>query len=49
MKKHHLSSVRTRESIEATVHHQVNEYVSPQIGFFLSNKQLESVPEESGH
>lgn len=35
------------ESIEAIVRHQVTEYVNPQIGFFLSNKQPEQAPEES--
>jgi len=40
---------RDLESIEATVRHQVTEYVSPQIGIFLSNEQAEQVPEEAGH
>jgi hypothetical protein len=35
------------ESIEATVRHQVTEYVSPQIGIFLSSKQQGQVLEES--
>lgn len=39
--------LRDLETIEATVHHQVTEYVSPGIGIFLSKKQLELVPEES--
>jgi hypothetical protein len=34
------------ETIEATVHHQVTEYVSPEIGIFLSKKQQEQLPEE---
>jgi hypothetical protein len=41
--------LRNLESIEATVRHQVTEYVSPQIGIFLSNKQPEQAPEESGN
>lgn len=41
--------LRNLESIEATVGHQVTEYVSPEIGIFLSNKQPEQVPEESGN
>jgi hypothetical protein len=39
--------LRDLESIEATVHHQVTEYVSPQIGIFLSSKQQGQVLEES--
>lgn len=35
------------ETIEATVHHQVTEYVSPELGIFLSKKQQEQAPEES--
>lgn len=39
--------LRDLETIEATVHAQVTEYVSPELGIFLSRKQLELVPEES--
>jgi hypothetical protein len=42
-----LEQLTNLETIEATVHHQVTEYVSPEIGIFLSKKQLELVPEES--
>ena len=35
------------ETIEATVHHQITEYVSPELGIFLSKKQQEQAPEES--
>ncbi len=41
--------LRDLESIEATVRHQVTEYVSPQIGIFLSSKQQGQVLEESGN
>jgi hypothetical protein len=41
--------LRDLESIEATVRHQVTQYVSPAIGIFLSNKQPGRVPEESGN
>lgn len=39
--------LRNLETIEATVHHQVREYVSPEIGIFLSKKQQEQLAEES--
>lgn len=39
--------LRNLETIEATVHHQVREYVSPEIGIFLSKKQQKQVPEKS--
>lgn len=35
------------ETIEATVRHQVTEYVSPELGVFLSKKRQEQAPEES--
>lgn len=38
--------LRDLETIEATVHDQITEYVSPEIGIFLSNKQQAQVPEE---
>jgi hypothetical protein len=41
--------LRNLETIEATVHHQVREYVSPEIGIFLSKKQQKQVPEKSEH
>jgi hypothetical protein len=35
------------ETIEATVHNQVTEYVSPELGIFLSKKQQEQMQAES--
>ncbi|HAX89108.1 MAG TPA: hypothetical protein DCY91_23290 [Cyanobacteria bacterium UBA11370] len=35
------------ETIEATVRQQVTEYVSPELGIFLSKKRQEQAPEES--
>lgn len=38
--------LRDLEAIEATAHDQITEYVSPEIGIFLSNKQQAQVPGE---
>lgn len=33
--------LKNLEAIEATVHHQVREYVSPELGIFISKKQAD--------